>query len=310
MQEPLADQDWKAATVVKVHDTATIEVDTRSLKRGDKICSVGLKVRFARAMISGRSRQHGIVTGNTIPVSVLGLTEGEGYLEIWTRDKGRLRSLPIIVRRTLELANKKPEYEADDASWAAKLDEDYFNGWTETPFREVSMKLKDVCYTLSVHDHLKKIVWWVALNILKRTDGQKALNRRFPQKEPTKKILSWMDGEEGVIPPGKPYIFGEREMQTGVYALMPSDLPAPIIKPIVDWAKLALAKAGVKAPPAYYGAWVVICLYDSENNRLGTHCDNDYWTKEYNKIVLMTANRKCIPRTEPHVQAEGATLRC
>ena len=292
MQEPLADRDRKAATVVKVHDTVTIEVDTRSLKRGDKIYGVGLKVRFARAMINGRPRQHGTVTGNTISVRVLGLMEGEGYLEIWTRDKGLLMSLPIIVKGTLELEKKKPEYEADDARWAAreaKLDEDYFNGWTERPFPEVSVKLKDVCYTLSVHDHLKEIMWWVALNILKRTDGQKALNRRFPDQEPTKKMLYWMDGEKGVIPPGKPYIFGEREMQTGVYALTPSNLPAPIMKPIVDWAKLALAKAGVRAPPAHYGAWVVICLYDSENDRLGKHCDNDYWAKEYNKIVLMTA---------------------
>ena len=66
-------------------------------------------------------------------------------------------------------------------------------------------------------------------------------------------------------------------------------LSAPIMNPIVDWAKLDLAKEDFKAPPAHYGAWVVICLYKSENDRLGTHCDNDYWAKEYNKIVLMTA---------------------
>ena len=67
-------------------------------------------------MISGRPRQHGTVTVNTISVRVLGLMEGEGYLEIWTRDKGLLLSLPIIVRGTLELEKKKPEYEADDAT--------------------------------------------------------------------------------------------------------------------------------------------------------------------------------------------------
>ena len=56
VQEPLADKDRKAATVVKVHDTATIEVDTRSLKRGDKIYGAGLKVRFAQAMINALLR--------------------------------------------------------------------------------------------------------------------------------------------------------------------------------------------------------------------------------------------------------------
>ena len=120
------------------------------------------------------------------------MMEGEGYVEISTRDKGLLLSLPIKVRGTMELEKKKPQYEADDAKWTAreaKLDEDYFNDWTERPFPEVSLKLKDVCYTLIVHDHLKEIMWWVALNFLKRTDRQKTLNRRFPEKVSTKKKL-------------------------------------------------------------------------------------------------------------------------
>ena len=72
------------------------------------------------------------------------------------------------------MEKKKPKYEAYDARCAAreaKLDEYSFNGWTETPFPKVSMKLKNVCYTLTVHDHVKEIMWWVALNIRKRTDG-------------------------------------------------------------------------------------------------------------------------------------------
>ena len=136
--------------------------------------------------------------------------------------------------------------------WAAreaKLDDKYFNGWTESPFPKVSMKLKDVCHTLSVHDHVKEIMWWVALNI-RKNPRQKAMNRRFPEKYPTKKFCIRWTARRPLFSRRNLTSSATGEMQTGVYAQVPSNLPAPIMNPIVDWAKLTMAKAGFKTPPA------------------------------------------------------------
>ena len=99
-----------------------------------------------------------------------------------------------------------------------------------------------------------------------------------------------MDGEKGVIPPGKPYIFGDREMQTGVYALVPSNLPAPIDEADCGLGKACPGKSRLQGAPS--ALWCVggdLPIRVPRTTASGTHCDNDYWAKEYNKIVLMTA---------------------
>ena len=95
--EPTREAPWPQTIAVTVGGTVDVKVDTRNLRPGDELFTVGYKINLGeykvRTSWEGRSRKHSFVSDREAILQVNGMAEGEQKLLVCSRDNWECKKL-------------------------------------------------------------------------------------------------------------------------------------------------------------------------------------------------------------------------